>query len=142
MEIWKDVPGYEGRYKVSNAGRIKRMFLYNKPCPKTKQLIKPTEIKYGLGRGYLYLGLNDGAKIKTYGVHRLVAMAFIPNPDGKPETNHKDYNRSNNTVGNLEWVTKSENQKHSGRNPNRKKPDHQRTKGADTEFFWNQPKAA
>lgn len=107
MEIWKDVPGYEGRYQVSNIGRVKRFFWGKRSCK--PEIMQPTKSK-----GYLIVGLNDGSsKIKTFGVHRLVALAFIPNPESKPETNHKDLNKTNNRAENLEWATSSENVQHA-----------------------------
>lgn len=62
--------------------------------------------------GYLSVGMSKEGKTKTYSVHRLVAKAFIPNPENKPEVNHKDGNKFNNNVDNLEWVTGAENKRH------------------------------
>lgn len=94
-EIWKDIDGYEGLYKVSNRGSVT-----SAPRKGTKGgLLKPTKDK----DGYLCVGLNKRNKGKTVKVHRLVAAAFIPNPDDLPEVNHKDEDKSNNNVENLEW---------------------------------------
>lgn len=140
MEIWKDVPGYEGRYQVSSIGRVKRFFWRGKPCPKRKQVLNP---KKQMHCGYYYVGLNDGKCIRYFGVHRLVALAFIPNPEGKPEPNHINHNGSDNRVENLEWVTRSENILHSWKKPNRKKPDWDRIRGgSENEWFYHKPKAA
>lgn len=130
MEIWKDIPGYEGRYQVSNIGRVRRLLFHNKPCPRVKQIMAGTYCK-----GYLTVGLYDGETTKSVGIHRAVALAFIPNPDNKPETNHKDSNKSNNHVSNLEWCTTQENILHSWKDPNRKKADH-RGAGGVTRKTW------
>lgn len=91
-EIWKDVEGWEDRYMVSNIGRV-----YSKS--------KKTMIKTRYVNGYESIGLNkNGKRVDTF-VHRLVAKAFIPNPDNLPIINHKDENPSNNRVDNLEWCT-------------------------------------
>lgn len=94
MEIWKDCKGYEGLYQVSNLGRIwsiKRQ-KYLKGC--------------GDKDGYLRVSLTaKNGKVKTEKIHRLVAIAFISNPLGLPVVNHKDENKQNNTVDNLEWCS-------------------------------------
>ena len=95
QEIWKDIEGYEGIYQINTKGDIKSL-------PRKGAhggIIKPTEDK----DGYLCVGLNKNAKRKTFKVHRLVAMTFIPNPNDFPEVNHKDENKANNYVENLEW---------------------------------------
>ena len=95
-EIWKDIEGYEGDYQVSNLGRIKSF--KNK-----KEII----MKPGATRGgYLGIILRKNKKSKPFKVHRLVAMAFIPNPNNYPEVNHKDENKTNNCADKLEWCTK------------------------------------
>ena len=96
MEIWKDVPGYIGLYKVSNYGRVKSV---------NKQLVLKT---CGSGNRYKTVALCNGMR-KTFRVHRLVAAAFIPNPENKPCIDHIDGNPFNNHVDNLRWVTHSEN---------------------------------
>lgn len=96
-EVWKDVIGYEGKYKVSNLGNIKSLI---KNIPR-KPFVKANG----------YLSLNMLGK-KMY-VHRAVALAFIPNPQNKPEVNHIDSDKQNNIVENLEWNTSSENHKHA-----------------------------
>lgn len=96
-EIWKDIPGYEGHYKVSNLGRVKSI-KYNKE----KILTPYKEVKRF---GYLSVYLRTPGNKKTMKVHRLVALAFIPNPNNLPEINHRDENKENNCVDNLEWCT-------------------------------------
>lgn len=97
MEIWKDIKDYEGIYKVSSYGRIQSV--------KSGLIMKPTQ-KYC---GGLQLALCKNGKAKTYQVGRLVAIAFIPNPDNKPEVDHKDGIRFHNFVENLRWCTHDEN---------------------------------
>lgn len=101
-EEWRDVVGYEGKYQVSNKGNV-RTFQRDR-CMSLKQ--KNTQ-------GYMTVMLWNNKKHKDAKVHRLVAEAFIPNPDGLPVVNHKDENPSNNCVENLEWCTRSYNILHS-----------------------------
>lgn len=97
MEIWKDISGYECKYKISNYGRIKSLN-YGKT---QKEKIRKTQ----LNKGYAKVNLSKNGKVKHYLVHRLVAEAFIPNPNNLTEINHKDENKENNHVSNLEWCT-------------------------------------
>ena len=101
-ENWKDVPHYEGLYQTSSFGRV-RSLNYNHTC-------KPKILKLNLkSNGYLYVDLCKERKKKTYTVHRLVAIAFIPNPDNLPMINHKDECKTNNIPENLEWCDASYN---------------------------------
>lgn len=104
-EIWKDIPGYEGKYEVSNLGRV-RSLKFNK----TKILKQDTN-----KRGYKRVNLYKNGKKKNYWVHRLVAIAFISNPNNYKEVNHKDENTSNNNVKNLEWCTREYNNNYGTR---------------------------
>lgn len=106
-EIWKDVKGYEGFYKVSNYGDI--MSLPRNGTTKNSRILKQ---RTGKG-GYKYVILHKLGKQKTEKVHRIVANNFIPNTQNKREVNHKDGDKTNNRVDNLEWATTSENQLHS-----------------------------
>ena len=106
-EIWKDIPNYEGVYLVSNFGRIKS-FRRNW---KTNERILAISIWAG---GYRVIKLSDKNRIiKTYKISRLVALTFILNPHNLPEVNHKDGNKLNDEVNNLEWVNRSDNIKHA-----------------------------
>lgn len=104
-EIWKDVVGYEDLYQVSNMGNVKRKI--SRRCL-IERIIAPTK-----SHGYMRLGLCRNNKVKMHNVHRLVAMAFIPNPECKPFVNHMDGNKKNNSIDNLEWVTAQENTRHA-----------------------------
>lgn len=108
-EEWRDVIGFEGAYQVSNLGRVRsldREIPYvNNGTPAILhykgKVLKPKPDR----DGYPRVSLKFGKKIKLAGIHRLVAQAFIPNPDNLPCVNHKDYHRDNNCVDNLEWCT-------------------------------------
>lgn len=104
-EVWKDVKGYEGLYQISNRGRVKSLERINE----NNHPIKERIMKPSMSLGYLYVGLRKQGKQKRMRIHRLVAAAFIPNPDNKEEVGHKDETRTNNYADNLEWVSKKEN---------------------------------
>lgn len=101
-EVWKPIPDFEELYQVSNFGRVKS-FWHGKP-----RIMKPN-----VSFGYLRIQLCKDGKAKKFLVHRLVAQAFIPNPDAKPQVNHIDGHSFNNHADNLEWATGSENIQHS-----------------------------
>lgn len=116
-EIWKDVEGFEGFYQVSNLGRVKSLprlhkFAHGYYMTKEKILSPRT---CGKQREYLAVSLQIDGKTKQYKVHRLVAIAFIPNPCGYNEINHKDENKGNNKMDNLEWCTRSYNVNYGSR---------------------------
>lgn len=103
-EIWKDIKEYEGLYQVSNLGRVKRV--------ETDRILKGQNNS----TGYLRVRLYKNNIAYNMRVHRLVAEAFIPNPDNKPQVNHIDEDKTNNSLANLEWMTAKENNNHGTRN--------------------------
>lgn len=106
MEVWKDILDYEGIYQISNFGRVRSLDRYvsNDPNGKGKRLIEgKILIPSDNGHGYKYVSLTEKQKRKRCYVHRLVAEAFIPNPKNYDQINHKDENKRNNNVNNLEW---------------------------------------
>ena len=109
-ELFKDIKGYEGLYQVSNLGRVKSLCRRVKGNKIIRRIVimKPafSPIKYG------HISLCKNGNHATKNIHRLVAKAFIPNPENKPEVNHLDENKHNNNVANLEWVTRKENVLH------------------------------
>ena len=111
-EIWKDIEGYEGYYQVSNLGRVKSLerTINHKTCYGGLYHIKERILKLKIEKdGYFRIGLKKGKIKKYYRVNRLVAQAFIPNPNNYPIVNHKDENPLNNNVDNLEWCTQKYN---------------------------------
>lgn len=113
MEVWKDIPGYMGRYQVSNFGRIKSlsrwkiMPIWNKKYRTKEKIRSPFRGTYD--KIFLYKGVVG----KSFQIHKLVASLFIPNPRNKPCINHKDGDKHNNNADNLEWCTHSENTQHA-----------------------------
>lgn len=102
IEEWRAVPGYEGLYEVSDQGRVRSIDRYDS----IGRLRKKRYIKLLLhSSGYFSVGLSKKGKVTIYLVHRLVAQVFIPNPLGLPQVNHKDEDKLNNNVDNLEWCT-------------------------------------
>jgi len=98
-EIWKDIKDYEGLYQVSNFGRVKSIYRIR--------------IQHINEFGYYRIVLSKNSKLKTFSTHRLIAEVFLENPNNLPEINHKDGNKQNNCVSNLEWCTSSYNQIHA-----------------------------
>ncbi|WP_295902914.1 NUMOD4 domain-containing protein [uncultured Alistipes sp.] len=122
MEIWQDIPEYEGLYQVSNTGKIRSLDRISRHNCRSFRSIKGRILKpFPVQGGYLAVYLcRDGIK-RSFKVHRLVAFAFCPNP--QKEVNHKDGNRQNNNVSNLEWCSRSENNRHSYAILGRKSPN-------------------
>ena len=103
MEEWKNVIGYEGLYEVSNMGNVRNV--------RRNKLLKLTKTYYGYIQVNLYKnGIRTGLR-----VHRLVAQAFLPNPDNLPEVNHLDEDKTNNRVDNLEWCDRKYNNNYGDR---------------------------
>lgn len=107
MEIWKDIQGYENKYQVSNQGRVRALHY------RGTNNIKLVYIKRR--KGYCQVSLWKNSSRKMFLVHRLVAQAFIPNPKNLPQVNHKDENKCNNCVNNLEWCDQAYNNKYGTR---------------------------
>ena len=106
MEIWRDIEGYKGLYQVSNKGRVKSLY------KGSERILRP-----GIeSSGYYNIILCNDSVRKTFRLHRLVAEAFIPNPYNKPQVNHKDENKKNNCVENLEWCDRVYNINYGTRN--------------------------
>ena len=103
QELFKDIKGYEGLYQISNLGDVKTIYKY-RPSRNLKPVIR---------KGYYTVTLCKDGNIKIHSVHRLLAEAFIDNPDNLPVINHKDGNRLNNSINNLEWCTQKENIRHA-----------------------------
>ena len=114
MEVWKDVVGYEGLYQVSNQGRVcscERLVRHSKGGDKAvnQRMLKPQQSHHG----YQVVALSNLGKVKRFFVHRLVADAFIENPNGYTTVNHIDGNKNNPCASNLEWCSPSQNAQHA-----------------------------
>lgn len=116
---WRDVPGFEGRYEVSAAGQIRRM-----AREVTRQDGRPYSVRAKLLKTFAHPGgyrqtclrANCGVNGRMFYVHRIVALAFLPNPDGLPEVNHINLDKADNCAANLEWVTARANNTHAKAN--------------------------
>lgn len=113
IEIWKNIPNYVGLYQVSNFGRVKNLKKINKVFDKRGWNYCMTReekiLKSSKKKTYLSVGLYNQFGVKYFSVHKLVAIAFLPNPKNKKYINHIDGNKHNNLLSNLEWCTASEN---------------------------------
>lgn len=122
-EIWKCIKGYEGLYQVSNFGRVRSLGRWVKGKNGSIRFYRGRILKPGTNTfGYLFVNLFKNNKQKTITIHRLVAEAFIPNTDNLPMINHKDENKQNNNVNNLEWCTSSYNNNYGTRTERCSKP--------------------
>jgi hypothetical protein len=110
-ENWKDIEGYEGLYQVSDTGEVKSLARHFTNSLGVTKFYPGRILAQRLDRaGYKLIDLRNGTVKKTYKVHRLVASAFIPNPLFLPEVNHKkEFEKSNNCIDNLEWMTSKQN---------------------------------
>lgn len=108
MKKWKDISGYEGRYLISDTGEVASVI-----NPLMTTFMKPNKLS---NAGYYIVSLSSGitgVRHKTFGIHRLVAMAFLDNPNNKRDVNHKNSNKTDNRLVNLEWTSRSENMLHA-----------------------------
>lgn len=110
MECWRWVPSYEGLYQVSTRGRVRSVDRWVNSKGGSKhfregQILRPARNR----KGYLYVGLSRDNKRRLFTIHRLVAMAWLDNPEGKPQVNHRDEQKDNNDVYNIEFVSAKEN---------------------------------
>lgn len=108
-ELWKDIKGYEGLYQVSNLGRVKSLARHKTSRYNNEEIIMTNS----LAKNYYQVALCKNGKVSRKRVNRLVAQAFIPNPNNLPYVNHKDENKLNNCVDNLEWCTPKYNSRYS-----------------------------
>lgn len=112
-EVWQSVKGYEGIYEVSTYGRVKSLTRKIRSRYGCQRVVKGKVLYRKPRKNYIQVELCKKGVRTQYLIHRLVANAFLPNPENKPQVNHKDGDKSNNNLQNLEWVTQSENQKHA-----------------------------
>lgn len=124
-EVWKDVKGYEGAYQVSNLGNVRSLDRTTevRKGNNTYTIVRKGKVLQPLIRQHGYLGVQlfdrlqatNARGMRTVSIHRLVAEAFVPNPDGLPEVNHKDEDKTNNRADNLEWMSHAKNSSYGTR---------------------------
>lgn len=118
MEVWKKIDGYD-YYEVSSEGRVRSVGRWENTKHGGRRYRKGKMLKLvDRGNGYLFVGIFNENGHKSASIHRLVAEAFIPNPDNLPQVNHKDENKLNNNVENLEWCTVEYNLNYGNHNRN------------------------
>ena len=113
-EIWKSITGFEGLYEVSSLGKVRSLPRYVACKNNSNRFINGKILNPSVSHdGYKYVDLSNKCIKYRFKIHRLIAISFIDNPKNNPQINHKDGNKLNNNVSNLEWCTNSENQKHA-----------------------------
>lgn len=125
-EIWKDIEGLQGFYQVSNLGKVRSVDRHIKYSDKRSHRYEGKILLTKINRGYEYLSVSINSKSMTFKVHRLVAQAFIPNPNNYPQVNHIDENKLNNHAENLEWCTSEYNNQY-GTKPEKSKANTPKT---------------
>lgn len=112
---WRPIPGYQGHYEISSFGDVRSVTRPVSRSGPTGDLVVPGKVKkaFVTPKGYLRTQLVKGGQAKNFMVHRLVATAFLDNPENLPEVNHRDGNKKNNQISNLEWATECDNQIHA-----------------------------
>ena len=128
-EEWRDIEGFEGKYMVSNLGRVKSL---NYHRTGKEGILEGVDY----GEGYLYVNLCKDGKGKQCRINRLVAQAFLENPDNLPEVNHKDENKQNNCVQNLEWCDRAYNNNYGTRTEKTCKPVFSVDKESGLITYW------
>lgn len=141
-EIWTDIKGFEGYYQISSMGNVRSLDRYRKASHNSQSLIKGHILSLHLSRnGYVVADLHKNKKHTRKEVHRLVAEAFINNPDNLPEINHKDEDKTNNQISNLEWCTRSYNKRykdlHIRKGITRGRQVVQKTLDGEIVGYWN-----
>jgi hypothetical protein len=117
MAVWKNIANYDEMYEVSCDGEIRSKNRFTKSISGRKRFVIGRVIKTKKNRdGYLFVTLSKNGQVQNLYVHRIVAETYISNPDNKPQVNHIDGDKKNNSVDNLEWVSVSENTKHAYKN--------------------------
>lgn len=115
-EIWKDIQGYESYYQISNTGKVRSLHRLVKSRGKQLRPVRSIILKFNITRhGYYQVKLSKHHKYTGLYVHKLIALHFIPNPENYPQVNHKDGNKLNNSIDNLEWCTQKQNTIHAYR---------------------------
>jgi len=133
--MWKRVKGFEDSYEVSSDGCVRTI---DRICGKRPGLLKSKILKQFDSRGYRFVILSKNGSKKNCYVHRLVAQCFIPNPENKPQVNHKNGVKSDNVLTNLEWSTIQDNHLHSYRELNRHRPNQKGDRNTNSKLTRNQ----
>lgn len=142
-EFWKEMPDYEGLYLISNKGRVKSCSRIKNSGGRFEYLSKEKMLKPSISKdGYLSVYLCKNGKMKYHALHRLVAIAFIPNDGKLSDVNHKDENKLNNVVENLEWCSKAYNTKYGTRTQRTSRRIQQFTKNGEYIQTFNSVKEA